>query len=1214
MAMSLQWPFAVARRPARLIGREREMEAIRQMLHSPDERLRIVTIRGPGGVGKTRLLEEIQRELGVWGGPPAARIACSELVDLIDPWLHLRMGFIRALRESLRWMQRFSPEFNFINYEIAWERFERQVVDNVEYRLIQQAAREAMRAFWEDYGRLTERWHIVWLVDTVEQLALSGSRWFLENKLLSKEQVQFQTTRWLLQTIRDQRLKNTTLILSGRSTEGKPFFEQIQQAARESNIPVQDIELSPLTPDGVRAFVRALAEEWEPTGLPEPEQKRADQIRKALDWLAEDEERVRRLHRLTEGQPVRLALITDLIVEGRSFPEALREALDRDLPDEDLTRRRWEIEGRVLELLFLWPRPERPLSPEEYPKWSREASLRSRILRALIRVPMGLSPEQLHYLLDNTEAVPPVEWEKKKELPRIEQIKKVMEELQDLVLIKRRPSRLVIRNGEAYEEIRLGLQDEIYRIFAEHMAPHIAPGRPVDEADQRDRERLQRIWETLSEDERQYYRKNYEDELRERERIYAMLRDWVAWQVKRVREAHFRLILQEEREMELELHHMGPRHPLAARLWESEEVQERRIRYRRALRELELEHMYYALLLNPDRELNEAYFDLADEFWRANDEDADVATQELMWRILNDRFVMRFVRWGEPREAVRRRGEDTLDTLRRAALQEMASRWIKRLALRRDYTAAQQFAERLEDFIRKMPPGHDRRSWEHTFARGERLCWKAYARILPGNAEEIRKAIQELNEVLKDLKQLASCRMGEIALAEKGEEGFIGHPAEIRLRRVISVSLANIAYGYAQLGEFEEAIRFYSQALDYIRETGAHAHRATILNNMARAMAELGRPDALRIAVDALNLRWQIGADAPIGLSHSTLALIYNRLDRPDRAWVEAAKAMMLFQRVGDPRGRGLAAIQLGEALRRLGVWARAGQTLPATSEELFEAAQRALGEALEIFVLREPSPEEGKVLEPLRHLEAKLERGRLFRDRLIGAPQESWIREGRRWYSAALGTLEEVAQQARESGWHRLELEALTELAWTHYWAAREAPPEEREEALHRAQEAIKRARSRLSEVPQGPSIFYSAVHIALVRACIALDSFQRWVEQEKAAQENREGKRPHIDPKTIRRKIRTRIGEEIRQDPHGLKEAIEAILEGLGELRRLGPCAPIRIAFFDALYEYFKRFNQNELEGLRYWLEKQPMNSEKEEFLRFLKESVGLQPMSSG
>ncbi|WP_448595572.1 AAA family ATPase [Thermoflexus hugenholtzii] len=1209
MGVSFEWPFAVARRPARLIGREREMEDIRQVLHPPDDRLRIVIIRGPGGVGKTRLLEEIRRELEIRGEFPAAHVACSELVDLIDPWLHLRMGFIRALRESLRWIQRFSPEFNFTNYELAWERYERQVLDSVEYRLIQQAAREAIRAFWEDYERLTERWRIVWLIDTVEQLALSGSHWFLENGLLSEKQVQFQTTSWLLEAIRDRRLKNTTLILSGRSTEGRPFFEQIHRAARENNVPVVDLELGPLRPDGVRAFLNALAEEWDPTGLPEPERKRTDQIREALRWLTKDEERVRRLHRLTEGQPVRLALITDLIVEGRSFPEALREALDRDLPDEDLPRRRWEIEGRIVELLFLWPRPERPLSPEEYAEWSREAFLRQRILLALIRVPMGLSPEQLHYLLDNEKAVPPEEWEKQADPLRIRRIRETMEKLQDLVLIKRRPPRLVIHNGEAYEEIRLGLQDEVYRIFAEHMAPHIAIGQPVDEADRQDRERLKRIWETLSDDERQHYQKNYEDELRERQRIYAMLRDWVAWQVKRVRGAHFHMILQEEREMELELYRMGPGHPLAARLRESEEVRERQIRYRRTLRELELEHMYYALLLNPDRELNETYFDLADEFWRANDEDADMAAQELMWRVLNDRFAMRFVNWGEPREAVRRRQEDTLDTLRRAARQEMASRWIKRFALRRDYTAAQEFAERLEDFIRKGLQGHDRRSWEHTFAQGERLCWKAYARILPGSAEEIRKAIRELDEVLKDMKQLAGRRMGEIALAERGEEGFIGHPAEVRLRRVISVSLANIAYGYAQLGEFEEAIRFYSQALDYIRETGAHAHRATILNNMARAIAELGRSDALRIALDALSLRWQIGADAPIGLSHSTLALIYNRLDRPDRAWVEAAKAMMLFQRVGDPRGRGLAAIQLGEALRRLGVWARTGQTLPATSEELFEAAQRALGEALEIFILREPSPEEGKVLEPLRHLEAKLERGRLFRDRLIGVPRGSWIREGKRWYSAALGTLEEVAQQAQESGWHRLELEALTELAWTHYWAAREASLEEREEALRRAQEAIERARSRLSEARKGPYTAHSAVHIALVRARIALDSFQRWVEQEKAAWESRKGKRPWIDPKAIRREIRTRIGEEIRRDPHGLREAIEAILEGLGELRRLGTCASMRTAFFDVLYDYFKRFNQDELEGLRHWLEQHPTSPEKEEFLRFLKESIGLQ-----
>ena len=884
MGLEIQWPFAVARRPARLVGREREMEAIRRALRPGDEALHIVMIRGPGGVGKTRLLEEIQQELGVRGEGTPDRVVASELVDLIDPWLHLRMGFLRALRESFRWAQRLSPDFNFTNYELAHERYERQVLDSVEYRLIQQAARQTIEAFWEDYQRLTERWRIIWLVDTVEQLALSGSRWFLEKGLLSEDQVQFQTTSWLLEAIRARRLKNTTIILSGRSMEGRPFFDQIRHVAGGSDARLHDIELGPLEVEGIREFLHAMRGEWEAGG---PE-RHAQEIQAALRWLAEDPERVKRLHRLTEGQPVRLALITDLIVEGRSFPKELREALQRDLPDEELPRRRWEIEGQVIRLLFLQPRSGEP--PERY-------RLRQQILLALIRVPYGLSPEQLHYLLDNKKAIPPEEWEKTIDPGRIQEIRQAMEELQELVLVKRRPPRMVVRNGEEHEEIRLGLQDEVYRIFSEHMAPHIHPGWPVDEADQRDRERLERIWRSLAEKERSYYQRNYEDEKRARRRIYAMLRDWAGWQLQRLREAHRRLILEEEHEMELELHRLGPGHPHAARLRMKEEIQERRIRYRRALRELELEHMGYALLLNPDRELNEAYFDLADEFWRANDEDADIAAQELMWRILHDRFAMRFVEWGKPREAVERRQEHTLDTLRRAALQEMASRWIKRLALRRDYGAAQEFAERLEHFIRSMPEGHDRRSWEHTFARGERMCWKAYARILPGNAQEVRQAIEELKEVLKEMELLASHRIGEIAIQEKGEEGFIGHPAEVRLRRVISVSMANIAYGYAQLGEYEEAIRFYSRALDYIRETGAHAHRATILNNMARAMAELGRPDALRIALDALNLRWQIGADDPIGLSHSTLALIYNRLDRPDRAWVEAAKAMILFQR-----------------------------------------------------------------------------------------------------------------------------------------------------------------------------------------------------------------------------------------------------------------------------------------------------------------------------
>ena len=176
---------------------------------------------------------------------------------------------------------------------------------------------------------------------------------------------------------------------------------------------------------------------------------------------------------------------------------------------------------------------------------------------------------------------------------------------------------------------------------------------------------------------------------------------------------------------------------------------------------------------------------------------------------------------------------------------------------------------KVEEAIAQLKETHryDWESWDHTLARGERLCWSMYAHILASH--ETQKAIDALEAMVVKLEALASHTVEEVAIlledsySGKPENGFRGveeksipnHPGYIRLTRVLSASYNALGYGYVTLGWLRDAIRCYGKALRHLGETGVIAHRANILNNLSRALSYMGRERAARVCRDVLELR-----------------------------------------------------------------------------------------------------------------------------------------------------------------------------------------------------------------------------------------------------------------------------------------------------------------------------------------------------------------------
>jgi hypothetical protein len=1161
-------PVTAARKITRMIGQEEAVAQVEAAISAPGKQFRVVFIRAQGGMGKTRLLEEVidrhRQSNGtaiIANNKPSHDALISDLIDVIDIRLHDRERFIQRLRRSFEYLD---SDF-FQQYDKTFDELVVKRASGAIYKDLEEASQHANEAFLADLRKITRTHRLVWLVDTVEQLSFVTSRWLLDKGLLEPGDLEGRTYQWLANLLQDKELKNMTLLLAGRGREGELFFTAMEEAIRMAGVQrdLVEISLETFSEEETRQYFEVLAGDLDKAmqDMVGDELLRTQRIARNLAEVARsDEERYRVLWLYTEGVPVRLALYAQLIVEGRKIPEPLRqsfaEAAERVGTDDparetpQLRQIQWEIEDDFINLLF---------SPGDP---------RTEILQVLVRAPRGLTAEQIHYAMDSQSEQKPDEWHADHQ--RLNEITKTLLDMTDYYLVKRRApltglSKLLPKERRESATYRLGLQDEIYRIYAEHMAPQADPLQ----------EEMKKIWSDLDEVDRQRYEENRAYEKEEREILYSKLYDWANHQLTEYRGKRWQYMIEDERQFETDLVLDNPRTIYFRDLSPSEI--ERREAIAEAIASFEIERSVYDVLLDPERNFNNS--DLASETNKANRVAEDFWSQTEIWRIIFDDALLKF-RDFAMRSAIKKRGETPIDTLRRAVVQEDVSRWIKRLVFRGESERAIAFADALEKVLQALPrqtpqEEHEWHSWNHSLTRAERQIWRLYAQILA--SKDPLGAIQSMEFQIEQLKKLYGGSVEDVVIVREDgyeERGFQGvpdkeippHPADVRLRRLISHAYNILGYGAVMAGKIRQSVKAYGLSLYYIREDPnlMRAHRATVLNNLSRALSELGHP-SVAVCLDGLKMRQQLADEVPLAYSYNTLALIYDNLGVSEDAPMLAAKAIAYFRRAEFPRGLGLGLLQLGESLRHVAKRAIVGESLLTKPENLYATADKLLTEANLIF--------SESVDEEARLIETKIELGSLYRDRLHMLEYDDDFYQ--RYNRDALRYLTEARQRAAKKGLLHYEIDAGVNMVWTHFYAGHLAEAEKTAKAL------VKRIRTKRGddylitkdhspEPDTGPMwIYLQMSKLQMSFGWFAANRFQDIVERERQA----------IPDNRTKRHIAVHRSKAAQR---ALSQMAEAYMLGLAYAWVYSPRGGPVNQVLDDLYDRVKGFNQHELDDL--------------------------------
>lgn len=259
-------------------------------------------ILGLGGMGKTRLLEEVETQLAAEG---ERGVRVSPIIDLYHPENHSPSGLRHSIATGLDPEQHYFAEYHRQRAAFVQKRKEGLPLDTLESLRV-----ELDGVFAEAYERLAQDSRLVLRIDTLELVQHESDS---VQKLCQVHDVDTEIQRWLVKYLPS--LPNTVFLLAGRPEES--VQKPIENAFKNAGIPFEIVRLEALTKDETLDYL--------------------DNLRRQRLELLKDKltsENCAKLYALTRGRPVYVALLVDFLVYGKGKELSLEPA------SEDVLRRK----------------------------------------------------------------------------------------------------------------------------------------------------------------------------------------------------------------------------------------------------------------------------------------------------------------------------------------------------------------------------------------------------------------------------------------------------------------------------------------------------------------------------------------------------------------------------------------------------------------------------------------------------------------------------------------------------------------------------------------------------------------------------------------------------------------------------------------------------------------------------------------------------------